>query len=300
MDRSTPTPRDVNYEFIIRGKGTDISTSFCEPIIIPTDIYEAKIGLKGFVFYNSIPNVTQDVNNKISIKVPGDDDESSGAIIGDDDDDDNSSACGGGGGERTDIDSNAFVTYSLETGAYEISTINSQLQELLSQKYPKLKTLTDDFKLIGNDATGKAEFIVKKAGYGVSFNVEGSICTLLGFNKDDIFENQGRFVAGKIVDICPVTQLIFNTNVSESNYINDMETPFVYNCSIDVPPGYRISREINNISYKNLTTNQISFLRVWVTDQVGRPVNIRDDELLVTLSLKLEKLWTKVEVTDRK
>ena len=298
MDRSTPTPRDVNYEFIIRGKGTDISTSFCEPIIIPTDIYEAKIGLKGFVFYNSIPNVTQDVNNKISIKVPGDDDES--AIIGDDDDDGNSSACGGGGGERTDIDSNAFVTYSLETGAYEISTINSQLQELLSQKYPKLKTLTDDFKLIGNDATGKAEFIVKKAGYGVSFNVEGSICTLLGFNKDDIFENQGRFVAGKIVDICPVTQLIFNTNVSESNYINDMETPFVYNCSIDVPPGYRISREINNISYKNLTTNQISFLRVWVTDQVGRPVNIRDDELLVTLSLKLEKLWTKVEVTDRK
>ena len=288
MDRSTPPPRDVNYEFIIRGKGTDISTSFCEPIIIPTDIYEAKIGLKGFVFYNSIPNVTQDVNNKISIKVP---DEST---IGDDDDGNSS------GGERTDIDSNAFVTYSLETGAYEISTINSQLQELLSQKYPKLKTLTDDFKLIGNDATGKAEFIVKKAGYGVSFNVEGSICALLGFNKDDIFENQGRFVAGKIVDICPVTQLIFNTNVSESNYINDMETPFVYNCSIDVPPGYRISREINNISYKNLTTNQISFLRVWVTDQVGRPVNIRDDELLVTLSLKLEKLWTKVEVTDRK
>ena len=299
MDRSTPTPRDVNYEFIIRGKGTDISTSFCEPIIIPTDIYEAKIGLKGFVCYNSIPNVTQDVNNKISIRVPDDD---KSAIIGEDDDneDGNSSACGGGGGERTDIDSNAFVTYSLETGAYEISTINSQLQELLSQKYPKLKTLTDDFKLIGNDATGKAEFIVKKAGYGVSFNVEGSICTLLGFNKDDIFENQGRFVAGKIVDICPVTQLIFNTNVSESNYINDMETPFVYNCSIDVPPGYRISREINNISYKNLTTNQISFLRVWVTDQVGRPVNIRDDELLVTLSLKLEKLWTKVEVTDRK
>ena len=299
MDRSTPTPRDVNYEFIIRGKGTDISTSFCEPIIIPTDIYEAKIGLKGFVCYNSIPNVTQDVNNKISIRVP--DDDKSAIIGGDDDDEDgNSSACGGGGGERTDIDSNAFVTYSLETGAYEISTINSQLQELLSQKYPKLKTLTDDFKLIGNDATGKAEFIVKKAGYGVSFNVEGSICALLGFNKDNIFENQGRFVAGKIVDICPVTQLIFNTNVSESNYINDMETPFVYNCSIDVPPGYRISREINNISYKNLTTNQISFLRVWVTDQVGRPVNIRDDELLVTLSLKLEKLWTKVEVTDRK
>ena len=287
MDRSTPTPRDVNYEFIIRGKGTDISTSFCEPIIIPTDIYEAKIGLKGFVCYNSIPNVTQDVNNKISIRVPDDD---KSAIIGDDDDneDGNSSACGGGGGERTDIDSNAFVTYSLETGAYEISTINSQLQGLLSQKYPKLKTLTDDFKLIGNDATGKAEFIVKKAGYGVSFNVEGSICTLLGFNKDDIFENQGRFVAGKIVDICPVTQLIFNTNVSESNYINDMETPFVYNCSIDVPPGYRISREINNISYKNLTTNQISFLRVWVTDQVGRLVNIRNDELLVILSLKLE------------
>ena len=63
-------PRDVNFEFILRGRGSDISTKFSEPIIIPTNLYEGKIGLKGFVCYHSIPNVSQDVNNKILIKVP--------------------------------------------------------------------------------------------------------------------------------------------------------------------------------------------------------------------------------------
>ena len=94
-----------------------------------------------------------------------------------------------------------------------------------------------------------------------------------------------------------VTQLVFNTNITESNYINEHEVPFIYNCSIDVPVGYRLMREIDNVSYKTLTTNQISTIRVLITDQNGASVDLRGDELLVTLSLKLEKLVLKVEIS---
>ena len=37
---------DVNQEFIFRGKGSDVSCDFNEPLIIPTDVYEARLGLK--------------------------------------------------------------------------------------------------------------------------------------------------------------------------------------------------------------------------------------------------------------
>ena len=39
---------DVNQEFILRGKGSDVSCDFGEPLIIPTDVYEARLGLKNF------------------------------------------------------------------------------------------------------------------------------------------------------------------------------------------------------------------------------------------------------------
>ena len=264
MDRSAGShPKDVNFEFIIRGRGSDISTKFSQPIVIPTHAYEAKIGLKGFVAYNTIPNITENQNNKLRIKTP---------------------------------DNESYFDVSFDTGSYEIVSINSQLHQFIAEKYPKLKNVAEDFKLIGNDATGKAEFHFQRDGFGVDFDIQGSMHGLLGFKKKDKFENRGRFIAENIVDICPVTQLIFNTNVTESNYINGQETPFIYNTSIDVPPGYRMMREIHNISYKNLTINQISVIRVWITDQLGRPVNLRGDELLVTLSLKLERLVTNVRV----
>ena len=62
---------DVNQEFILRGKGSDVSCDFGEPLIIPTDVYEARLGLKNFTTYNNIPNVETNVNNQIKVKVPG-------------------------------------------------------------------------------------------------------------------------------------------------------------------------------------------------------------------------------------
>ena len=123
-----------------------------------------------------------------------------------------------------------------------------------------LKNEKDKLNLVGNDATLKAEFIIKRDGYRVVFDVEGSVCKLLGFDKTDRFEDRGRFHAKTIVKIAPVTQLVFNTNLSEANYINNRATPFIYNCTIQVPPGYRIVREVDNVSYKSLTTTQISYI----------------------------------------
>ena len=72
--------------------------------------------------------------------------------------------------------------------------------------------------------------------------------------------------------------------------------PFLYNCPIDVPVGYKLSRELTDITYKRLTTSQISHIRIWIVDQNGAPVNLRNDDLVVTLSLKLKKRIAEVSI----
>ena len=249
-------------EMIMKGKGSDLSNILVEPINIPIETVEAKLGLKSFATYNNIPNVEKGRNNQLKIKIPG--------------------------REKYDI-------FSLDTGAYELTIISQQIHEWLEITYPDLKDVEENFKLIGNEATSKAEFIFKD-DYGIDFDVEYSICSLLGFEKSRKFRGKGRNIADEIVNIANVTQLIFNCNLTESNYINGIEAPFLYNCCIDVPVGYRLARELTDIAYKNLTTSQISIIRVWIVDQNGAHMNLRNDDLVVTLSLKLTKRVTEVTI----
>ena len=253
---------DDNLEFILKRKGSEISFDFFEHIVIPIETHSAKLGIKNFATYNNIPNIEEKRNNQLKIKVPGVSD---------------------------------YKIFSLDTGAYELKIIAEQLVEWIELTFPNLKNVEDSFRLIGNEATSKAEFLFKD-DYGVDFNVEHSICELLGFKKDRTFHGIGRYIADEIVNIANVTQLVFNCSLTQSNYINGKESPFLYNCGIDVPVGYRLARELTDIAYKNLTTSQISHIRIWIVDQNGAPVNLRNDDLVVTLSLKLKKRIAEVSI----
>jgi hypothetical protein len=153
-------------------------------------------------------------------------------------------------------------------------------------EFPSLKKIKEDFKLIGNNATSKADFCFLDE-YGVDFNVDASMHDLLGFDKTDKYEGVGQYVGKRSVNITNVTQLVFNCNITMGNYINGKEMPFLYNCSVDVPAGYRMGRELTSIAYKNLNTTRISHICIWDVDEHGTLVNLRDDDLTVTLSLRL-------------
>ena len=103
-------------------------------------------------------------------------------------------------------------------------------------------------------------------------------------------------MAKNIINIVNVTQMVFNCSLTESNFVNGRESPFLYNCGINVPVGYRLFRELTDISYKSLTTSQISHIRLWIVDQDGAPVNLRNDDLTVTLSLRLKRKVAKVSI----
>lgn len=253
-----------DVEIIVRGKGSDISTDFYEPINIPRDVYEAKLGLKNFATYNNIPNIVEGRNNKLKIKVPGE---------------------------------STFKVFTMETGAYELRVIAQQLLEWIQVTYPKLEKVEENFKLVPNYATSKADWFFK-GDYGVDFSVDASCYELFGFDKEDKFVGTGLYPGRRIVNITNVTQLIFNCNLTRSNYINGREMPFLYNCGVNVPSGYRLTRELTDIAYKTLNTSQITHIRIWIVDEHGAPVNLRNDDLSVTLSLKFKRLVLPVVLAE--
>ena len=63
---------DDNLELILRGRGSDISSDFLEPLIVPIETHVAKHGIKNYYTYNNMPNIETGRNNQVKIKVPGD------------------------------------------------------------------------------------------------------------------------------------------------------------------------------------------------------------------------------------
>ena len=116
------------------------------------------------------------------------------------------------------------------------------------------------------------------------------MCHLLGFRKTDRISGRGIHKAPQIANIARVTQLLFHCNVVETSWLNDIHVPLLYNCVVDVPSGYRMYRDVQNISYKKLNTPSIHFIHLWIEDQDRRLVDIREDLLIVTLSLNIVPL----------
>ena len=182
---------DTDMEIVLTGQGSDISCDFYEPIDIPLEGYDARVGMKNLSTFNNIPNVEGGRNNKLKIKVPG----------------------------------QQWKVFTLPTGAYELSVIAEQMQEWIELSYPDLKDVAEKFKLIGNDATSRAEFIFKD-DYGVDFDIEAGMYDLLGFTRYTKITGRGRHIGERIVNIATISQLVFNCNVTTSNYINGIQMPF--------------------------------------------------------------------------
>ena len=241
-------------ELMVKGRGSEIFTEFTEPIKVSENHF-AEIGLKSLSLYNSVPNILEKVNNCIKIKVPGDDN---------------------------------FEILQFSTGAFELIGLYDELVQWIELRHPKLQNVNENIVMQGNLATGKCEFILKK-GYGFSMNTENSIAHVLGFNITSVGEGPAKFIGPNMVNISTISTLMVNTNISVPNFINNRPVPYIFTCTIDVPTGYRLRREVPFVRYKKVNTNQISSLKVWITDECGERVNLREEEVVVVILLRIRK-----------
>ena len=164
------------------------------------------------------------------------------------------------------------LLYSTITpGAYELY----EIAELIKEE-------TDGNVIIEPDKNTMKCIMEIKQG-ALSFDVENSIASLLGFRK--IVYKQGKYTSQKIIDIMGFSNINIHCNVISGVKDNGKDTDILYTFNLTEPPGYLINIIPTNILYQNVTKDRIEYIEFHIKDEHGRPIDFNGDVLSFTLHL---------------
>ena len=167
---------------------------------------------------------------------------------------------------------------------YEIEAINNVLQRFIM-------TQTGDkedgkrVKLSPNPNTLRFVLEILDRKCRVDFNVENSLRSVLGFNKR--IYKVGLHESENLVNILSVNSILVHCDVIESSRLNVVEAPVIYNFFPDVAPGDKIVVTPLHLIYIPLTLNIISHMTCWLTDQNGKELDLRGEEVTITFHVKV-------------
>ena len=232
--------------FILSGNTSDFVTYHNSVMLDPTQNYEA--ALLSLDTYNSMPNVTRNKNNMLKYS--------------------------------TD-DGTTWKTIALDTGAYELQAINSEIKR-------QIIVNGDDESAINISANiSKLTSIVKieNSRYKIDFGVSHSIGPILGFKK--VIIGHGYNESPNIVNIMQVNSILVNLDIIMGSYVNGSQSPTLYSFYPNVSPGYKIVERPNpSLIYYPLSRHDISRIRVWLTDQNGNSIDLRGEIITIRIHVR--------------
>ena len=120
----------------------------------------------------------------------------------------------------------------------------------------------------------------------VDFDVDNSICGVLGFDREKKYTGSGRYESQHIVKILRVNSILVNCDVIKSSTKDGISAPIIYDFFPNVGPGQKIVSRPQVLIYLPLTMNVISRMTTWLTDQNGAPLNLREEGLTVTFHVR--------------
>jgi len=116
------------------------------------------------------------------------------------------------------IDAGAtWNTITLTTGSYEIDTINSEINRLM--------TVNGD-TISANTITLGSVVDIKPAATKVDSTVANSLASLLGFGS--VVLTTGYYVSPNPVDIITINQILVNCDIIGNSYLNNSPFPAIY------------------------------------------------------------------------
>ena len=227
------------------------STSTLRTVLFPAislkQNKEWEVALLDFTTYNSIPNITEDVNNKLHYFKEKDvnDQYTEGGEI------------------------------SLVTGSYEIDDINKVLQLALGR---------ENFKLTANNNLLRS---VVKSKYYLDFTKDHSIGNVLGFpSTTPILEKNLAHTSPEAVNIIKVNSINLTCNIVKGSYRDGTNQHVLHTFYPTVPAGFKIVEKPHNLVYLPVNTSHISDIVLDVLDQDGNIVDFRGEVISVRLHIK--------------
>lgn len=245
----------MSRTFTLSGQSSVLSSDYYPPLDLDTNSRYG-LGLHGFYSYNSILNVDEK-NNIIGFKIK------------------NKSP-------------STFI--QLPPGAYEVDEMNRTIQNILEsiiKHNSKDNSFVIDkyFTLRANNNTLKCEILSK---YDIDFSNEYSLASIVGFERK-IYPANILHESTLPVDIMKVRIIRVDCNITSGAYVNGEEAHTLYEFDIDVEPGFKLSKEPQNIIYMPVTPEGRQFIHnitLRILDDNGSLVDFRGEKIIVKLELK--------------
>ncbi len=235
----------------------NFSVNYIPPIQLdPAKQYE--IGLISCTCWNAMPNVKTDVNDEIMF--------------------------------------NSFTSTSISTtkkikipqGAYNIEDLNKTIKELIT----KAGGVADDFELAANYSTSRVRMTLKNMLINLGSKERG-IRQLLGFTKLDYnaLDQPITYDSELPVNITEVNMILVNCSIASGSYTSKgSKGHTIYSFSPEVPPGSLMQITPRDIIYYPLNVeDQISSIRMQLTDQSGKQLELNNEVVTYYLHLSEQK-----------
>mgnify|MGYP003529801874 FL=1 len=173
---------------------------------------------------------------------------------------------------------NTWKLITIETGAYELESINDEIQRLMKANRDWDAVNNAYYiSVSANTSTLKSIIDITNADYKIDFTISNSLRSILGF--DSVILSQGHNVSDSIVNIIDFNSIFVNCDCINGSYVNGISSPVIYSFGPKVSPGYRIVENPVNLIYLPLNRKTLSEFSIWITDQAGRPIDFRGENI---------------------
>jgi hypothetical protein len=229
---------------------SSVSSTLRSTLFPPLHLKENKqweIALLDFTTYNSIPNIIEGVNNKFYYVK----------------------------NKNSHSSLQSTEAFEFQTGSYEISDINRELQKHLGKEVIELKA---------NNNNLRSEI---KCKYYIDFSQPDSIGPLLGFpSSSALLEPNAVHTSVTTVNIIKVNTINITCNIVQGAYKDGSNQHILHTFYPTVPPGFKIVEKPHNLIYLPLNTTYVSDIVLNVLDQDGDIIDFRGEVITIRLHIR--------------
>ena len=127
--------------------------------------------------------------------------------------------------------------------------------------------------------------LILEEDYQVDFNHQNSLAKVLGFTGTKYTE--GFHESENVVNILSINSILVNIDIISGSYVNGTTKNTIYSFFPTVSPGYKIIESPVNLVY---TMDTIDILKVSITDQDDRLLNLRNENLTIRFHIREARL----------
>lgn len=178
----------------------------------------------------------------------------------------------------------AWETLSIGTGSYEIKELSDEIVRLmkLNEDYDEANDIPNLY-FEANLSRLTTEIYLKN-GYKVDFNIVNGLATTLGFGK--VILDKPYNESTEPINIITINSILVHCDLVQSSYFNGKPSNIIHSFPINTSPGFRMVSEPLVQRYHRILARQVGTMTVWLTDDSGNLLNLRNE--LVTVNLRFK------------